>query len=236
MMYRTPLVAVACSFFVSACAAPIDPAAEEIARDQAQYNAFVDARNDAATVGARILSTDKLTAAPANDTAQLNGVYALKASSVLTPSVVGEMQMNVDFGANTVSGSLHNNYLDSDGTSESSVVELDGSVGFAGNIDMDPAGGFLDSTNTTRWQMEASGADTLTDTPVGGDTATTYRVDIDLNGDFYDTSAIGNLAGVGEVGDLASVGQIEGNLDVTSAGDTTIYDVTAGAYFVYELE
>ncbi|MDO6725608.1 hypothetical protein Q4544_01565 [Cognatishimia sp. 1_MG-2023] len=240
MMYRTPLVAAACSFIVSACAAPIDPVAEEIARDQAQYNAFVDARRDAITVDLNVdtsaSSSDLLSTAPTNDTAQLNGAYTLNADSAISPRIEGEMRMNVNFGNNTVSGSLHNNYHDPDHIGESSVVELDGSVGFSGNIDMDPSGGFVDSTNTTRWQMEASGADTLTDTPVGGDTATIYRVDIDINGNFYDTSAVGNLAGVGEVGDLASAGQIEGNLDVTSAGDSTIYDITSGSYFVYELE
>lgn len=236
MIYRTPLSAVACSFIVSACAAPIDPVAEEIARDQAQYNTYVDARNDAIAVDNNVFSADLLQAAPADDTAQLNGAYQISANDALETDIVGEMRMNVNFGNNTVSGSLHNNYLDPDGTIEGTVHELDGSVAFSGNIDMDPTGGFFDSTNTRRWQLEAAGADTLTDTPVGGNQETNYRVDVDLNGYFYDASGVGNLAGVGEVGDLASGGQIEGNLDITSAGDTKIYDITSGSYFVYELE
>lgn len=211
-----------------------DSGATEEAFDQAKYNQFVEARADAQTVDTQVFATDLLTAAPANDTATLVGAFSI-GSGGLPNDLEGEMSMDVDFGAETVSGSFTNAFLDPDGTDESSVVELDGSASFSGSIDMD-RDTFYDSGNTQAWHIEASSTGTFTDVSTEDEaTATTYRIDVDINGDFFDTSTIGTVGGVGELGDIASEGMIEGNIDVTTTTDTTIYDVTDGWYFVYEL-
>jgi len=216
------------------------------AGDQANYNEYVANRNDAISVLDDLDTTTALAEAPANDTASLQGTYAINGTEPFDTTLVGDMTMTVDFGEATVSGSLTNNFLDEDGTAESEVIELDGSVNFAGSLDLDPTGGFYDSTNTDQWQLEASGAGTLTDNETAASSGATYSLDIDLNGNFYDTSDIGNVAGVGELGDVAAGGLIEGNVDVTTDGDTVIYDITgselygtdddSSGFLVYELE
>jgi hypothetical protein len=208
------------------------------AGDQADYNSYVEAREDADTVFNLTNTTEVLDAAPVDDTVQLSGDYNIRADNALNTELVGEMTMNVDFGNETVSGSLSNNYLDGDGTGESQVTELDGNVSFRGTLDLDPNGGFYDVTNTTPWQLEASGTGTLTDSETTTSLGTEYRLDIDLHGDFYDTSDIvDTVPGVGDLGDIAAGGIIEGNLDVTTDGDTVIYDITdESGFFVYELD
>ncbi|RPE66306.1 hypothetical protein EDD53_2006 [Pacificibacter maritimus] len=228
------------SVVLSACTmVPAEEAIDESAFDQVKYNRYVDARNDAISVDARVTAADRLSATPTDETATLNGAYAISTyngtESGPTPDLTGEMRMDVDFGAGTVSGTLHNSYTDYDYSGETHVNELDGSVGFSGSIDMDPEGGFYDSLNSTQWQIEADGAGTFVDSPPNSDEAITYRLDFDINGDFFDSSSVGTVNGVGEVGDLASGGMIEGNLDVTSDNDSLIYDITSGEYFVYEL-
>lgn len=207
------------------------------AGDQADYNSYVEAREDARTVFRLADTSEVLDAAPTDDTAQMRGTYTISADNAFSTELVGDMTMDVDFGNETVSGSLSNNYLDADGTGESQVTELDGSVSFRGELDLAPNGGFYDATNTGPWQLEASGTGTLTDSETTTSLGTEYRLDIDLHGDFYDTSDIGTVSGVGDVGDVAAGGMIEGNLDVTTDGDTVIYDITdQSAFFVYELE
>ena len=229
------------TFFLTAC--DISSGQDEnagtgsTAGDQAGYNSYVAARNDALAVLNRLDTSEVLDAAPADDTVQLNGTYAINADYATSRELVGDMTMNVDFGNETVSGSLTNNFLDADGTAESQVTELDGSVSFRGHLDLDPTGGFYDTGNDGPWQLEASGAGTLTDSETTTSLETEYRLDFDIHGDFYDASDIGTVAGVGDVGDIAAGGIIEGNLDVTSNGDTLIYDITdESAFFVYELE
>jgi hypothetical protein len=222
------------------------------AGDQANYNDYVDARNDAISILNETDITTAITEAPTNDTASLQGTYVINAVDAFDdsfdapddPRLVGDMTMNVDFGDETVSGTLTNNFLDDDDTAESEVIELDGSVAFAGTLDLES--GFYDSTNTEQWQLEASGTGTLTDSETTTKSGVDYRLDIDLNGNFYDTSAIGNVPGVGDLGDVAAGGLIEGNVDVTTNGDTVIYDITdseiygtgddSSGFFVYELE
>jgi hypothetical protein len=210
------------------------------AGDQADYNSYVEAREDALTVSDELAKNgaEVLDAAPTDDTAQMRGTYAISADNAFSTELVGDMTMNVDFGNETVSGSLSNNYLDGDGTGESQVTELDGNVSFRGTLDLDPNGGFYDVTNTTPWQLEASGTGTLTDSETTTSLGTEYRLDIDLHGDFYDTSDIvDTVPGVGDLGDIAAGGIIEGNLDVTTDGDTVIYDITdESGFFVYELD
>lgn len=205
--------------------------------DQARYNDYVDARNDANTVFEDPDMGGTLGAAPLDNTAQLQGAYGINTIAANGPSLVGEMTMNVDFGNETISGSLTNNFLDPDGVDESEVIEVDGSVNFSGNLDLDPSGGFYDSTNEDKWQFESATTGTLVDNVSSTSEAINYRLDIDINGNFYDASGIGDVDGVGEVGDVAAAGLIEGNIDVTTAGDTTLYDIKAGSGFlVYELE
>jgi len=227
------------------------------AGDQANYNEYVANRNDAISVLDEFESDADLEAAlledaPENATASLQGTYAINAIDETFDDddddddtrLVGDMTMDVDFGDATVSGSLTNNFLDSDATDESKVTELDGSVAFAGTLDFDD--GFYDSTNTDQWQLEASGTGTLTNDETAASTGAEYRLDIDLYGNFYDTSDIGDVAGVGELGDIAAGGLIEGNVDVTTKGDTIIYDITnselydedggSSGFLVYELE
>lgn len=209
-----------------------DSTATDDALDQANYNAFVDERNDAVSVLELVDEDVLLDAAPADDTLELSGVYTITASP--TGSLVGEMSMDVDFGNETVSGTFSNSYLDPDGTDLSSVTELDGTVTYSGSIDMD-RDTFYDSSNEGPWHIEGSSSGTFSDVTSDDDAvATTYRLDVDINGDFVDTSAVGVVDGVGEIGDISSVGVIEGSLDVTSTTDTTIYDVSSGVYFVYE--
>ena len=215
------------------------------AGDQAKYNEYVANRNDAISVLDEIDTTTALADAPANDTASLQGTYAINSTESFGTALVGDMTMDVDFGAETVSGSLTRNFLDPDGTAESEVTELDGSVNFAGTLDLD--GGFYDSTNDDpSWQLEASAVGTLTDSTTDSVNDIKYRLDIDLYGNFYDTSGLDNVPGVGDLGDVAAGGLIEGNVDVTTNGDTVIYDITASdlydedgdssGFFVYELE
>lgn len=225
------------------------------AGDQADYNEYVVNRNDALSVLDEFESDAELEAAlledaPENATASLQGTYAINAIDEafdgVGPRLVGDMTMDVDFGDATVSGSMTNNFLDPDATDESKVTELNGSVNFIGSLDLDASGGFYDSTNTDQWQLEASGTGTLTDNETAASSGAEYRLDIDLYGNFYDTSDIGNVAGVGELGDVAAGGLIEGNVDVTTNGDTTIYDITdselygkdddSSGFLVFELE
>ncbi|MBU2869047.1 hypothetical protein [Pacificibacter marinus] len=216
------------------------------AGDQASYNEYVANRNDAISVLDELDTTTALAEAPENSTASLQGTYAINSTESFGTALVGDMTMNVDFDTATVSGSLTNNFLDEDGTDESNVTELDGSVNFTGSLDLDPTGGFYDSTNTDQWQLEASGAGTLTDNETAASGGATYRLDVDLYGNFYDTSGIGDVDGVGELGDVAAGGLIEGNVDVTTDGDTVIYDITgselygtgddSSGFLVYELE
>lgn len=231
MKYLTLGTIAVSTLLLAACD---DTSAAEEAFDQAKYNQYVDARNDAATVDTQVFATDLLTAAPADDTAELVGAFSISSDGI-SNDLVGEMTMNVDFGDETVSGSMTNAFLDPDGTDESRVTELDGSASFSGSIDMD-RDTFYDSSNTNAWHIEASSTGTFTDISTAEDaTGTTYRVDVDINGDFFDTSTLGTIAGVGDLGDIASEGMIEGNIDVTTTTDTLIYDVTSGTYFVYEL-
>lgn len=234
MNYKTIGTLTLCSFALIACEDTLYNAAAE----QAQYNAFLDTKADSATVEASLGS--ELTAAPSTDTVQLNGVYSVTAedlsvSSVSSPDVQigGEVSMTVDFGANEISGTLSNSYL---APEEDTVAVLDGTIAFTGDIDF--VDGFYDSTNTTEWQLEGDVIGTLTDSPDHDDTTsdTTYQLDLDINGDFYDTSSVGTVGGVGDVGDVASLGQLEGSIDVTTTTDSLIYRVTDGDYFVFELE
>lgn len=238
--------------FLSACGLPTD---DEDTADgytgstpsgQASYNVYVANRNDAISGLDELDTTAVLADAPANDTARLEDTYAINSTESFGTALVGDMTMNVDFGAETVSGSLTNNFLDRDNTAESEVTELDGKVSFTGSLDLDPNGDFYDSTNTKTWQLEASGKGTLTDSATETVSSTQYRLDFDLYGNFYDTSGLGTIAGVGTIGDVAAGGLIEGNVDVTTDGDTVIYDITnselydedgdSSGFLVYELE
>jgi hypothetical protein len=232
--------------FLSAC--DISSGTEEVTvdpgstpADQANYNDYVANRNDALSVITELDTSTELSEVPENDTASLQGTYgisaddAFEASDITDGELVGDMTMDVDFGAATVSGSLTNNFLDEDGTGESKVVELDGEVSFTGTLDLDD--GFYDSSNTDVWQIAASGTGTLTDSTTDASNDIEYRLDTDMYGNFYDASGIGDVEGVGTVGDLAAAGVFEGNIDVTTDGDTIIYDIEdSSAYFVYELE
>lgn len=238
---------------LSGCAAIEEDSA---AGDQALYNAFLAARGDSDTVFAAYLAANgidlealleleedgelttaeiaallpTLSTAPASSTAQMAGAYKITASG-LNSTIAGRITMDVDFADGTTSGVLHNSFLDADGTADSSVVELDGNVGFNGNVDL--TDGFHDANNVN-WQVQAAGEGTLVDATDTAETSTDYRLDFDLHGDLLDVSAMGEIGGVGDVGDVASYGEIDGNIDVTSADDTTLYDVSSGEYFVFE--
>jgi hypothetical protein len=253
MKYSIPTTLTLCTLLLSACGGTTeidDIDGPSDVTDQANYNTFVEARSDAVAINdlANYID-DPLTAAPANDTATLNGAFNIASDGLASDqSIAGEMTMNVNFGAETVSGEFHNTFLDPDGTGESRVKELDGSVGFSGNLDLASDGGFFDFDNEN-WQLEASGTGSLVDSgsSAEGD-ETTYSLDVDIHGNFVDTSGLGTVAGVGEIGDLGAGGQIQGNLDITTADDTILYDIDAAddpsiytpstdesAFFVYEL-
>lgn len=223
-----PFVGVS-ALFLSAC----EVVEIESAADQALYNTFLAARSDTVAVDAAFTTANipVITTAPTQNMAQMTGVYAV-ASTELGNTIAGQMEMNVDFANGTTSGRLHNNFIDDDGTADSSVIALDGEIAFNGNVDLTT--GFYDSANSRTWQLQATGRDTLSDTTSTATTSTDYSVDVQLHGDFYDSSVIGSVAGVGNIGDLASQGQIDGNIDITSVDDTTIYDISSGSYVVYE--
>jgi hypothetical protein len=241
MKYSIPTTLALCTLLLSACGEATDDidGASDVT-DQANYNAYVAARNDAATINALVNSIDDpLTSAPANDTATLSGAFNMSSDGLAADQLIaGEMTLEVDFGAETISGELHNTFLDADGSGESNVTELDGDIELSGNLDLTPGGGFYDFGNDEKWQLEASGTGSLVDSgsSAEGD-ETTYSLDVDIHGNFVDTSGLGNVAGVGDIGDIGADGQIQGNLDITSADDTTLYDITddSSGFFVYEL-
>jgi major membrane immunogen (membrane-anchored lipoprotein) len=218
-----------CSLILSACGETDDAISTQEA-----YDSYIEGRQDALSVALLTDSNNTLTSAPANDTAQMNGTYAISADSFSNSELVGDMSMTVDFGNETTSGSMTNNYLDPDGTGESEVTPVNGSLQFSGDIDL--GSGFVDTDNSTTWQIDAEGSGTLSASDAT-DITTTYGVNFDLNGDLYDTSSIGEVTGVGEVGDVASAGLIQGSIDVTTDDATTLYDIDSdgSVYFVYEL-
>ena len=131
---------------------------------QPTYDRYVDAREAAA----RIVGGNQ--ALPTNDRVTMNGAYEIISSDLLgTDSIVGQVRMTADFGNESVSGSLHNNYVDQDGSAE----QLEGVVTFSGDIE-----------NGTSMVAHGDGILTTVDDQ-------DYDMFVDLSGSFGNSSSSG---------------------------------------------
>lgn len=168
---------------------------------------------------------------PTQDTASMRGVFsfdtgAVEAATGVNRSIVGEMTMEADFGAGTVSGQLHNTFVDYGSEHD----PLSGSLSYQGDVEI--AAGETDLTtrndeNPINTDINANGGASLT----SGD-GTTYNVLLDVFGDVHEIPVVGD----GQI--VAVDGLLEGNVTLTDADgitDPTVYDLD-GAYFVHEDE
>lgn len=191
MTLKVICTTITASVFLAACAetdAPNTP--------QPTYDRYVDARDDAE----RISGGNK--ALPTNDRVTMNGAYEIFSGDLLGPdSIVGEVRMTADFGNGTVDGTLHNNYIDMDG----SASTLTGDVNFSGDM------------NGSHTSMTAHGDGILT-TVADED----YDMFVDMEGSFGNSSSSGvNITD----------GALTGNIDVLTDSSSILYDVMVGSDF-----
>ena len=193
MTFKVICTTITASVFLAACAetdAPNTP--------QPTYDRYVDARDNAERIsgGNRAL--------PTNDRVTMNGAYEIISVDLLgSDTIVGEVRMTADFGNGTVDGTLHNNYIDMNG----SASTLTGDVDFSGDID-------VGSSLTT---MSAHGDGILT-TVADED----YDMFVDLEGSFGNSTSSGvNITD----------GALTGNIDVLTDSSSILYDVMDGSDF-----
>jgi hypothetical protein len=169
----------------------------EVNTPQPTYDRYIDARNDAAGISA---GTQAL---PTNDSVTMNGAYEIVSADLLgTNTIVGEMRMTADFGNETVDGTMHNNYIDMNG----SASKLTGEVAFSGNI--------IDGTS-----MKAHGDGILT--TVADDD---YDMFVDLEGAFGNSTANGVNITNGELSGNIDVLNDDASIlyDVMSSSDFAV--------------
>lgn len=198
---------------------------------QGDFNQYEENLETAADIAAGIRSTSRLDVAPTQDTASMSGVFAIDTTSI-TPlgipgELVGEMTMNADFGNSTVSGQLHNTFLDYGSTQD----PLTGSMQYNGDIEVvagETVSSGIDGVAPQYTDVDAHGEATFT-APDG----TTYNVFADLFGDVHE---VPDLDPTTPDPILAVNGLIEGNVTITDPDDATnplIYDMY-GNYIVHE--
>lgn len=179
---------------------------------QVAYEALNDSIDSAKTLNDSFLAgTEALNNANVvarGDTVTMNGVYAMKIDELLrdNDSLLGQMSMTANFGADTVSGSLTNNFFafnDNSGQhTEGNVEKLTGDLTYTGTISGEELysrfGGVLTRVDGTQ-----------------------YRLLVDMFGNFYALNG----------GSLIALGRFEGSATVVGATDGVIYDLDNGYDF-----
>jgi len=172
--------------------------------DYETYNAAHDAITDA---GLRASAVPLGTAAAdaRSDTVEMSGIYGIQSDDLLgTDAILGEMSMTANFGNDTVSGSMTNNFIAFDDASgahvEGSAEPLSGSMTYVGTVSGDGITSHFDGILTR----------------VDG---TQYDLYVDMTGTFY-TVTDGTLT------ELGAIGNFGGNITVVGDATGTIYDLT----------
>ncbi|WP_417268397.1 hypothetical protein [Celeribacter baekdonensis] len=179
---------------------------------QSDYETY-NAAHDAITDKDLVATASALGTAAANarsDTVEMSGIYGIQSDALLgTDAILGEMSMTANFGNDTVSGAMTNNFIAFDGAngahSEGSVEPLSGSMAYSGTI----------SGNTAVSHFD--GILTRTD-------GTQYDLYVDMEGTFYTVTG-------GVLSELGAIGNFEGNITVIGDATGTIYDLTDGYDF-----
>ncbi|MBU0643184.1 MAG: hypothetical protein KJ731_10970 [Alphaproteobacteria bacterium] len=177
--------------------------------DYETYNAAHDAITDAGLVASAV-ALGASAADARSDTVEMSGIYGIQSDDLLgTDAILGEMSMTANFGNDTVSGSMTNNFIAFGDTSgahtEDSAEPLSGSMTYVGTVSGDGITSHFDGILTR----------------VDG---TQYDLYVDMTGTFY-TVTDGTLT------ELGAIGNFGGN--ITVVGDTSgkIYDLTDGYDF-----
>lgn len=198
--------------------------------DQPDWNRYEEHAAEAQAFADGLDNTTRLAIAPTQDSASMSGTFRATSGGI-PAALVGEMDMEADFGAETVEGQLYNAFLDYGSTHD----PLSGTLDYSGSVVIDP-----DPIDT------AAANDTIpdgTDIDANGSASqatsdgTTYNIFLDLFGDVHEVASGDPLNPITGVDGL-----LEGNVTVSTVNaegvtvtDPTVYDLD-GTFIVYEDE
>ncbi len=205
-----------------------------VTEGQPDWNQYEESAQAASDFAAGMSDTTRIDGVPTKDSASMSGVFEAE-SGGLPATLVGEMDMEADFGAGTVTGELYNTFIDY-GTTH---APLSGSLNYDGSVEIAPG-----ETVATSIDGEVpENTDIIANGESSQKTAdgTTYNIFLDLFGDVHEVDD--NTAADGFK--TAVDGLLEGNVTVSTTTtvegeeitvtDPTVYDLD-GTYVVYEDE